>query len=67
MSAHWFRYRLEVEDLKQGNNRLEVTVEKLDPKAGFVRSVNGVEILTRYRDFVRPEGFEMERVDPRGG
>ena len=67
MSTHWFRYRLEIGDLKQGNNRLEVVVEKLDPKAGFIRSVNGVEILTRYRDFVRPEGLETERVDPRGG
>jgi len=67
MSAHWFRYRLEAEDLRRGANRLEVEVGRLAPKAGFIRSVNGVEIQTRYRDFARPEGLEIERIAPPGG
>ena len=67
MSAHWFRYRLQPDDLKRGANELEIEVRKCDPKAGFTRSVNGVEIQTRYRDFVRPEGLTLERIAPKGG
>ncbi len=67
MSAHWFRYGLEPDDLKRGENILEIEVRKLAEKAGFTRSVNGVEIQTRYKDFVRPEGLEVERIDPGGG
>jgi hypothetical protein len=67
MSAHWFRYRLQVADLQRGANALEVEVRKFDVKAGFERSVNGVEIQTRYNDFVRPEGLEIERIAPPGG
>ena len=67
MSAHWFRYRLEVGDLRRGANRLEVEAKKFAQKAGFTRSVNGVEIQTRYRDFARPEGLAIERVAPPGG
>ena len=67
MSAHWFRYRLELDDVQGGENTLELEVRKLSPRAGFTRSVNGVEILTRYRDFVRPEGLEVERIAPPGG
>lgn len=61
-TAHWFRYSLEVEMLKRGENTLEVEVKKLDETAGFARSVNGVEVQTRYKDFVRPQGLEVERV-----
>ena len=67
MSAHWFRYKLSIDDLKRGENTLEIEVRKLDKKAGFTRSLNGLEIKTRYKDFVRPEGLQMERIDPKGG
>ena len=67
MSAHWFRYRLGVDDLKQGENTLEIVCGTFSRKAGFTRSLNGVEIQTRCRDFVRPEGLEMERIAPPGG
>ena len=67
MSAHWFRYKLDIDDVKRGENVLEIETKKQAPKAGFDRSVNGVEILMRYKDFVRPEGFEVERIAPLSG
>ena len=67
MSAHWFRYKLPVDALRQGENSLEIEVRKFDKKAGFSRSLNGLEVQTRYRDFVRPEGLEAERIAPKGG
>ncbi len=67
MAAHWFRYKLATDDLKRGENTLEVEVRQLAKQAGFTRSVNGVEIQTRYRDFVRPEGLVQERIAPKGG
>ena len=67
MSAHWFRYKLELEDLKRGENILEIETKGLTKTAGFIRSLNGVEVQTRYKDFLRPEGLEVERVAPQGG
>jgi len=67
MSAHWFRYKLEISDVKRGENLLEIETKKQAPKADFARSVNGVEILMRYKDYVRPEGFDVERVNPMSG
>ena len=67
MSAHWFRYKLEIDDVKRGENLLEIETKKQAPKAGFVRSVNGVEILMRYKDYVRPEGLDVQRVAPMSG
>ena len=67
MSAHWFRYKLELDDLKPGENLLEVECRRMDKRAGFTRSVNGVEVLTRFRDMERPEGRGIERVAPAGG
>ena len=67
MSAHWFRYSLRPEDLQQGENTLEVECRRFEPTAGFTRSVNGVEVQTRYKDFVRPLGLEEERIAPPGG
>ena len=66
-SAHWFRFYLAPEEVKRGANRIEIEVKKLQARAGFVRSINGAEILVRYKDFVRPEGLELERVAPPGG
>ena len=66
MSAHWFRFKLKRDDLRPGENALEVECRTMDRRAGFTRSVNGVEILTRYRDFQRPEGLELARIAPGG-
>ena len=63
-SAHWFRYRLDVDDVVRGENTLEIEVRRLEASAGFVRSLNGVEIHMRYKDFVRPEGLAVSRVAP---
>lgn len=65
-AAHWLRWRLEVELLKRGENILEVQTRKLARTADWVRWVNGVEVQTRYRDFTRPRGLEVERIAPRG-
>lgn len=63
--GHWFRFRLDVGLLKKGENILEIAVEELDQRAGWERSVNGVEIRTRYKDFERPRGIEdVSRVKP---
>jgi hypothetical protein len=67
MSVHWFRYKLPLDLLKRGDNLVEVTVRKFEPRAGFTRSISGVEVLTRYKDPVRPEGFGVERVAPQSG
>lgn len=64
MSAHWFRYRLDTTILKRGENTLEIKPHKLSTRAGFTRSVSGVEIQIRYKDFVRPEGLVVERITP---
>ena len=37
-------------------------MKKLEARAGFARSINGAEILVRYKDFVRPEGLGRERI-----
>ncbi len=63
-SAHWFRYKLDIDLLRRGENTLEIETKKLTKTAGFVRSVNGVEIQTRYKEFERPQGLEADRVAP---
>ncbi len=67
MSVHWFRWRLDADLLREGENVVEVEVKRLDKVAGFTRSLNGVEIRTRYKDFVRPKGLEVERLAPLSG
>tara|TARA_Y100000588_G_scaffold372108_1_gene444265 strand:+ start:1698 stop:3275 length:1578 start_codon:yes stop_codon:yes gene_type:complete len=64
-AGHWFRYSLDVDLLRRGENVLEIDVTHLDSRASWERSVNGVEIRTRYKDFERPRGIEdVERVKP---
>ena len=63
MSAHWFRYKLDTNAVKQGENVIEIDCRKKDRRAGFIRSLNGVEILMRYRDMERPEGLGVERIE----
>jgi len=65
MSAHWFRYWLDLDLLKRGANVLEIETKKMAKEAGFERAINGVEIQTRYKDWVRPEGIEgIPRIKP---
>ncbi len=64
MSAHFFKYILELDDIVQGHNTLEVETKRQEKTAGFTRSVNGVEIQVRYKEFERPLGLSVERVDP---
>jgi hypothetical protein len=67
MSVHWFRWQLDVDLLSEGRNVVEVEVKRMDKSAGFTRSLNGVEVRTRYKDFARPEGLEVERLVPLSG
>ena len=64
MSAHWFRFSLPIELVRRGDNLVEVEMFKFEPRAGFKRSINGVEVLIRYKDMERPQGFDVERVSP---
>lgn len=64
VSAHWVRFSLDVDLLQEGENIVEVEARRLEKTAGFTRSLNGVEIQTRYREFVRPEDLEVERLAP---
>ena len=63
MSAHWFRYQLDVDLVREGENVVEVEVVSMDKTAGFTRSLNGVEVQTRFKEFARPVGLEPSRVE----
>lgn len=67
MAVHWFRWQLDPYLLREGRNVVEVETKRMDRLAGFTRSLNGVEIRTRYKDFTRPRGIEVERIAPLGG
>ena len=62
MSAHFFSYTLELDDIVQGYNILEVETKRQEKTAGFTRSINGVEIRVRYKEFERPAGLDVARV-----
>ncbi|MBM3932738.1 MAG: hypothetical protein FJ319_00270 [SAR202 cluster bacterium] len=61
-NAHWFQYKLEMDDLKRGENSLEVELKYHEPTSGWTSRINQVEIQTRYRDFERIPSFGVERV-----
>ena len=67
MSAHWFRCKLPIDLVKQGDNLIEVEMGKFESRAGFTRSINGAEVVMRNRDMERPEGFDVERLAPLSG
>ena len=62
--GHWYRWKLDLGLLRRGENTLEVETKRLEPTAGYERSVNGVEIQVRYNEFVWPEGLGVDRVNP---
>lgn len=62
--GYWFRFDLDPALLTQGQNNLEVKSIKQEKTAAFVRTISGVEIRTQFKDFVRPEGLEIDRVPP---
>jgi hypothetical protein len=64
IAGFWFRFRLDIDLLRQGDNTLEVEARRFEKTAGFDRKVSGVEVQTRFRDFVRPEGLSVERMPP---
>jgi hypothetical protein len=64
-AAHWLRTKLEQDLLRKGENSVEIFTRRQTPTASWNRYVNGVEIRTRYRSFVRPEGIEgNDRIEP---
>ena len=62
--TYWFYYRLPPEVIKRGDNTLEIEITRKEKTAGFARTVNGVEVMTRYKDPERPEGLNPSRVVP---
>ena len=62
--TYWFRYTLDVDLLERGDNTLEITIIRATKTAAFARTLTGVEIHTRYRDFERPEGLDPVRIAP---
>ena len=59
--AHWFRFHL---DPTQGQNTLEIKTLNQEKTATFLRTLNGLELKTQFKDFTRPEGLETDRVPP---
>ena len=64
-SYHWFRFRLDVDSVRRGENLVEVEVRRLEPRATFTRSLSGVELYMRYRDMERPLGLQQDRIGPK--
>ena len=56
-SAHWFRYRLPLDLLRQGVNTLEVTQVEACPTATFERSINGAQHNSARDLFVADSGW----------
>ena len=58
MSAHWFRFRLEPDLVKEGENTVEVISRKMAREAGFTRSLSGVELhFATKNSFARRESM----------
>ena len=65
MSVHWFRWRLDPTLITQGENVIEIECREFEKRAGFTRSLNGVEVWVRYTEFERPQGLEVPSIAPR--
>ncbi|MCY4527591.1 MAG: hypothetical protein OXD46_00985, partial [Chloroflexi bacterium] len=61
---YWLRWRLDATALKKGENVLEIAITKKEPTAGFARTLTGVEVHVRYREFDRAESLDAATVPP---
>ena len=61
---YWLRWRLDASAIRKGENVLEIGIVKREPTAGFARTLTGVEIHARYREFDRAESLDAATVLP---
>ena len=61
---YWLRWLLDPATIRKGENVLEIGIVKREPTAGFARTLTGVEIHLRYREFDRPETLDAVTVPP---
>ena len=61
---YWLRWRLEASAVRKGENVLEIGIAKKEPTAGFARTLTGVEVHVRYREFDRAESLDAATVPP---
>ena len=61
---YWLRWLLDPATIRKGENVLEIGIVKREPTAGFARTLTGVEIHLRYREFDRPETLDTVTVPP---
>ncbi len=61
---YWIRWRLEASAIRKGENVLEIGITNKEPTAGFARTLTGVEIHVRYREFDRAESLDTATVPP---
>ena len=61
---YWLRWRLDANVLRKGENVLEIGIVKKEPTAGFARTLTGVEVHVRYREFDRAESLDVATVAP---
>ena len=61
---YWLRWRLDASAIRKGENVLEIGIARKEPTAGFARTLTGVEIHVRYREFDRAESFNVATVAP---
>ena len=61
---YWFTYHLDPERVVQGDNTLTIEIKRMEPTAGFTRTLSGMELHMRYKDFERPESLDPVRIGP---
>lgn len=64
-AVHWFRWKLNPAIVNQGENVIEIECKEFEKRAGFTRSLNGIEVWMRYKEFERPEGLDVPRIASR--
>lgn len=65
-AMHWFRWRLDPALITQGENMIEIECRRFEKRAGFKRSLNGVEVWIRYKEFELPEDLRTPSIEPGG-
>jgi hypothetical protein len=61
---YWLRWNLDIETIVQGENTLDIEIVKKEKTAGFARTLSGVEVHMRYREFDRPEALDPVTIPP---